>query len=185
MRSLFWRGNLLWLLLVVSLAFNVGFGTTFGVRTYQRGCVGMPLGDAGCLQGLDDKLNLTAEQRAHLTASRAALLERVAQTRHELVAERDVLAGLLAQPVPDRERIDTQLDRIAALQRLAQECVIEHLLAEKDLLLPEQRRLFDEFVLRCVCPPGRCCPGSTEGSCEAPPPCGGPQPPPCAGGERP
>jgi len=185
MRLLNWRSNLFWLLLVASLAFNVGFGTTFGLRTYQRSCMAVPLGYAVCLQALDDSLNLTAEQRVRLTDYRAALLERVGQARHGLDAERETLAGLLAQPVPDREKIDVQLDRIAALQRQAQAHVIEHLLAEKNLLLPEQRHLFDEFVIRCVCPPGRCCPGSAEGSCEAPPPCGGPQQPPCAGGERP
>jgi len=65
MRSLLAGRNWLWTLLVASLAFNVGFGATFGVRTYRHYCRDSGAGNPECAfrQGLIGQLDLTPEQQ--------------------------------------------------------------------------------------------------------------------------
>ncbi len=174
MRSLLASRNWLWTLLVASLAFNVGFGTTFGVRTYRHFCcgVGADGGECAVRQDVLAQLDLTAEQQQAMTAARDRMLQEVDGLRQRLTAEREKLVDLLTAVEPDRAAISTQLDKIAAIQREIQEGVVAHLLEEKSLLTPDQQAKFNEIIRRRVCPLGGHGPESVPGACERHRECG-------------
>ncbi len=159
------RRNGFWLLLIASLAFNAGFGTTFGVRTYRYQCGGGPGRDAPC-QSIYETLNLTADQQGRMQEAREKLFRQVGELRQELTGERERLAGLLAGPDPDRAALAAHLDKIMELQRQAQWRVLEHLLEEKESLSPEQQETFNEIIRRRVCPCGGHGPESVPGDCD-------------------
>jgi Spy/CpxP family protein refolding chaperone len=166
MRSLISRRNGLWFFLIVSLAFNAGFGTTFGVRTYRQHCCEGGANQGASIPATHERLNLTAEQEAQMHAAKEKLLQQVGALRQELTAERETLVGLLTFPEPDRATIASQLGKIASLQQQLQQRVVEHLLEEKALLTPEQRGTFDDIIRHRVCPWGGRGPESMPGGCE-------------------
>jgi Spy/CpxP family protein refolding chaperone len=166
MRRFISQGNRLWWALIISLAFNAGFGTTFGVRTYRHYCGRDGHGEGTSLRNLHEVLNLTPAQAALMRSAKEKLLRQVGELRQELTAERESLAGLLATADPDRVAITIQLDKIADLQRELQRCVVEHLLEEKETLTPEQQETFNAIIRRRVCPHGGHGPESVPGDCE-------------------
>ena len=165
MRRPTWHRNGLWLLLIVSLAFNAGFGTTFGVRTYRRHCGGGAGEPGTAYRGLAESLNLTPEQAAQMKAAKEELLRQVDAVRQELTVERDALAELLAAAEPDRAEIAARLERIGALRQRVQRTVVDHILHEKGLLNPEQASAYSETIRWCICPHGGRGPESTPGAC--------------------
>lgn len=177
------RRHLVGAALLASLAFNAGFGATYGVRTYKRYC--RAAGAGTCLADLARQLDLTAEQRAQMEAEQQRLLAQIDAVRRELTAERERLADLLAASEPDREAIAQQLDRLAAIQRRIQQAVVDHLLEQKSLLRPEQRQGYGDLLRTCVCPRGGRGPESVPGTCDLGVTCTQPADAPCAGGERP
>jgi Spy/CpxP family protein refolding chaperone len=169
MRWLVSRRNLLWSFLIISLAFNAGFGTTFGVRSYRHPGRGGGPGPGAPCQGFRDRLNLTAEQEARMNAARERLFLQVAEVRRRLAAERETLGSLLAASEPDRNAIGLQLDRITELQRQLQQHVIDHVFEEKEVLSPEQREAYNEVIRQRVCPWGGRGPEGLPGGCEISP----------------
>jgi Spy/CpxP family protein refolding chaperone len=174
MRSLLTGRNWLWTLLVASLAFNVGFGATFGVRTYRHYCCGGGVGGAECAvrQDVLAQLDLTPEQQQGMTAARDRMLNQVDELRQQLTAEREKLVDLLTAADSDRVAIAAQLDKITAVQRQIQERVVTHVLEEKTLLTPDQQTKFNEIIRRRVCPLGGPGPESMAGACERHRECG-------------
>ena len=152
MRPLVSPRNGLWLLVLVSLAFNVGFGTTFGVRTYRHYCRAGGDGNGNARRSLQEALNLSPEQTAQMDDARAKLLLQVDELRQQLSVEREALAELVTAGEPDSAAMATQLDSVASLRREIQRRVLEHLLEMKKLLRPEQREAFDEVIRRHIFP---------------------------------
>jgi len=93
--------------LVASLAFNFGFGTTFGVRTYRHYCCGGGGGGAECAvrQDVLAQLDLTPEQQQGMTAARDRMLNQVDELRQQLTAEREKLVDLLTAANPTGTRL--------------------------------------------------------------------------------
>ena len=73
------------------------------------------------------------------------------------------MIDLIASPNPDREAIAAKQDMIAAGQQKMQNLLIEHLLNEKKLLSPDQRREFFGAMRRSM---GKQCfgPGRMRGA---------------------
>jgi hypothetical protein len=164
MRRVLAHSSAVWLLLVASLAFNVGFGAMFGVRTYeQRRCRIADPGDLTCC--LTDTLGLTAAQAEQMRAGQEKLVQEINASEQVLTAVREALAELLAAPQPDRTAIAAQLDQIAAQQRHIQGLVIEHLLTAKESLTDAQRDTFDRVIRVRVCPRGGPVCGPMPGGC--------------------
>jgi Spy/CpxP family protein refolding chaperone len=70
----------------------------------------------------------------------------------EVTRARLELLNLLAAPQPDRQAIAAKQEEILAGQRRMQQLVIEHLLAEKEVLTPgQQKDLFDLLRGRSGC----------------------------------
>jgi len=165
MRRFISKGNRLWWVLIVSLAFNIGFGVTFSVRSCRDYCQRDNRREDASLGNLHELLNLTPEQASLMLSAKKNLLRQVGQVQQALTVERTNLATLLAASEPDREAITLQLDKIAALQQKLQRKVVEHLLKEKGALAPVQQATFNEIIRRRVCPCGRHGPESGPGGC--------------------
>ncbi len=168
MRRLFAITGGVWLLLIVSLAFNVGFGSTLAVHKVRQMCGGRcggpAMGPALCQSHLFDSIDLSREQTQQFTRAQEALMTDVAAWRKACAAERAKLGELLTADKPDQDAIQAQLDRISELQRGVQARVVEHLLSQRKQLTPEQRTRYDELISQRICP----CDGAEAGKpCEA------------------
>ena len=152
-----WSLKSLSLLLIASLAFNVGVGVTFGVQAYskyatpdrpdgQRRGRGPGHGPRG-MHGLE-KLNLTPAQRAHMEAARDNFFGRVHELRRAIREQHDVLTDLMSPAEPDREAIAVQIDEISRLRAEMDRSVVEHFLDMKRLLDPEQHEAFNDMIHR-------------------------------------
>jgi len=164
MRWLLSRQNWLWSVLVVSLAFNGGFGTTFGVRSYRHHWRDSRHGEDASLASFHDELNLTPEQEGPMRGAKEKLFEQLDELERAMTAERETLGRLLTASETDKAAIASQLDKIASLQRQVQQRVVDHLLEEKELLAPGQHKAFNEIIRRRVCPCGGHGPETISGS---------------------
>ena len=145
------RRNWLTLLLIASLAFNVGVVATFGVMTYRKRAEPPDHGPRGQGHGRPDickMLDLTEEQDAQMQASRRAMREEVRELRREIREENLALTDLIGALEPDRELIAAQLGKIASLREQMDRRVVEHFLDSKSFLEPAQHEMFNKMVRR-------------------------------------
>ena len=149
-----WNRRSLSLLLIASLAFNIGVGATFGALAYRKysasDILGQPRdrrGGPGRFGALG-RLNLTPDQETQMTEAREKMIELVRELRQELKQENRVLTELMVAPEPDREAITAQLSRVASLREQMDRYVVEHFLNTKQLLAPEQHEAFNEMIRR-------------------------------------
>lgn len=91
--------------------------------------------------------DLTAEQKAQVQEIRSTFLPRVGQIRENLRRERTELACRLFADPPDRNRIRAVAQQILTHQAELENEVIEHILEERELLSPSQRRKFHEIIM--------------------------------------
>lgn len=147
MQSYVSRRNGFWLVLIASLAFNAGFGTTFGVRAFRHS-------DADdehfAKHDLHQQLNLTPAQELQMEASGQELFAQVDELHQELYAETELLADLITAADPDRAAISAQQDKVSALRREFKGCFVDHLLEVKALLSQQQKETFNELIRRHV-----------------------------------
>ncbi len=154
MRFLATRQSLPWWLLIISVAFNVGFGTTYGVKTFGQDT---PAPHAGGGNGsmsmvyLHEQLDLTPEQGAQMELINESLMTEITAARSSMRDARNALAQLLGAAEVDREAVDEKLATIGTIQYEAQRLVIEHLLQEKELLHPDQLEAFNEIIRSRIC----------------------------------
>jgi len=151
------RQSLPWWLLIISITFNLGFGATYGVKTY--GPASNTSSGSGRLGGgtmsmvyLDENLNLTAEQKIQIEQINENLLREIDSLRQEMRETQMVLSRLLGVTELDQSAVVHQLDAINLIQRHGQQLVVDHLLQEKQLLRPEQLDAFNEVIKNRVCP---------------------------------
>ena len=91
--------------------------------------------------------DLTVEQRRLVQEIRNSFLPKVGKIRESLRNERAELARLLFADPPDRERIHAVTRQILLHQSDLENEVIEHILEEKEMLSPTQRRQFYEIIV--------------------------------------
>jgi len=145
------------LLGVLSLALNLAFISTWIMHAVPArfGCAGPCAGPEG--QGpvscpLHRKLGTTEEQWREIEPRLAEFQKSAKELCRSINKRRLEMIDHIAASEPDREAIRTKQEEILAGQRRMQELVIEHLLAEKEMLTPEQREaLFDLFRQRTGC----------------------------------
>lgn len=142
--------NGFWLLLIASLAFNAGFGTTFGVRTLgHRLHEDEPGGHRGP-HGLHDRLGLSPQQRIEIEASGENLFRHMDELRREMHLEQKTLADLITAAEPDDAALTAQLEKVGELHNRIQRGVVAHFLEVKELLGPEQLEVFNGMIRRHV-----------------------------------
>jgi len=139
-----WRSSKRFLI-VASVALNLAFVGVWLAHAIPANVGGelAPVMPGGIWCPLHEKLNLTDEQWEQIEPrlrefrqSAQSVCDTVSQLRLEMVE-------LIAAPTPDLDAIAAKQQEIQAGQRKMQGLVIGHLLAEKEILTPEQEeRLF-------------------------------------------
>jgi len=143
------KTRVLWLLLLLSVAFNLGVVGT--VAYHRRGsheekqCA---TGPASSKAVLYKELQLTPEQARQMDRFRADLQKRVEGSRAEMPRLRKAFLELLASPQSDHEAISRKLAEMGRVQMQIQQAVVDHLLAEKGVLSPKQQSKFLEMLER-------------------------------------
>jgi len=141
----------LWSLLIVSMAFNIGFAGTCAVRRCAGFCRGLHDDGASNLSSLHGQLNLTSSQSQKIRVSKEELLRQLDEVNRAVNIEQSTLGDLLASREIDRKAIGLQLDTITSLQRQAQQAVVDHLLEEREVLTPDQKPVFIRTIRNRVC----------------------------------
>lgn len=91
--------------------------------------------------------DLTEPQRARVQEIRKGFLPKVAGIRQEMCSKRALLAELLFEEPANRSLIYRMAEEILAHQSELEKEVIEHILEEKELLSPSQKRKFYEIIV--------------------------------------
>ena len=100
------------------------------------------------IRGYLDLITLTEKQKQEVENIRRDFLPRVAGIRQALRQNRLKLNDLLFAEPSDKHAIEEKSMAIAKLQTELEREVIDHILQEKELLIPEQKRLFYEVIRR-------------------------------------
>lgn len=91
---------------------------------------------------LAEKLSLTPEQQASMKEADAAFRKEAGVKRAGLVKKREHLLSLIKAETADKAAIGAALADINALQGEIEAAVVEHMLAEKSMLTPQQREKY-------------------------------------------
>ena len=145
------------LLVVLSVALNVavvGVWAAHAVRGHSSGqdrCV-RDDGKEGVWCPLHRRLNVTDEQWQRLEPRFEQFRRDSEALCREVTRRRGALIDLVASPQSDRQAIAAKQEEILAGQHRIQQLVIDHLLAEKEVLTPhQQQELFDLLRRRSGC----------------------------------
>jgi Spy/CpxP family protein refolding chaperone len=98
------------------------------------------------IRGYLDLIALTNEQKRQVEDIRRDFLPKVEGIRQSLRGNRLQLNELLFAEVPDMKTIAEKSNEISALQAKLEREVIDHILQEKELLSPEQKREFYQVI---------------------------------------
>jgi Spy/CpxP family protein refolding chaperone len=98
------------------------------------------------IRGYLDLIKLTESQKQQVEEIRKDFLPRVAGIRQTLRQRRLELNDLLFAEPPDMQSIEEKSKDISKLQAQLEKEVIEHIIEEKELLSPEQRRQFYKVI---------------------------------------
>jgi Spy/CpxP family protein refolding chaperone len=101
---------------------------------------------------LHRKLGATDQQWQQIEPKLAEFRKSAQGVCQDVARKRGEMIDLIASAQPDRQAIADKQEEILAGQRKMQQLVIEHLLAEKQVLTPEQQvKLFDLLRTRSGC----------------------------------
>jgi Spy/CpxP family protein refolding chaperone len=146
----------LWALLAASLSANLA---TAAVALWRRG----PARPAEPL--LFSMVALDPDQRSRISGLRERLMSARDEQGRRMVALRRELAGAVVKEPPDAAAVGGALRAIAEAQAAYQQVVVEHFLAVRDVLRPEQRPAFEKMVVEHMGAGG----GAPHGVWPAPP----------------
>jgi Spy/CpxP family protein refolding chaperone len=137
------------IILIFSVALNTAFGAMWAIRrlpvhlacmghkgeSTAKSCVSCPL---------HRKLGTSEKQWQEIEPRLAEFKKSAQEVCRKSKQLREELIDLIAAPQTDLEAIRDKQDEILASQRKMQELLISHLLAEKEVLTPQQQEiLFD------------------------------------------
>lgn len=140
------------LLIVLSLAMNVAFIGAWVVHVVRADQLVDEAEEGAVWCPLHRVLGVTEEQWKRIEPRISEFRHRSQMIRSEMNRLRIELIELVAADEPDMEAIAARQEQIRAGHEQMQELVIEHLLAEKEMLTDEQRmELFDLLRERIAC----------------------------------
>ncbi len=135
------------LLIILSVALNIAFIGVWGLQVLQKCHTGRLAGEAadnGIWCPLHSSLGVTQEQWRVLEPGLIRFQRDTEAICQGINSRRGELLDLLVLPRPDRKAIAEKQEEIHLGQKQMQRLVIEHLLAEKEILtVRQQRDLFD------------------------------------------
>ena len=148
-------GRIAPLLIALSVALNVGIGGVWlshAVNEYRRGSDRIDEKAEGVWCPLHRSLGVTKEQWRRLEPDFVKFRQNSESLSEEINHRRGELIDLIASSQPHRDAIEAKQEEIRRGQQQMQRLVIEHLLAEKEVLTPEQRdQLFEMIRNRTRC----------------------------------
>ena len=97
-----------------------------------------------------EALQLSPAQRAQWLSGRDRFIEKIDRIGNNITGLQLKLIDAVAVDPVDRGSIDATHDRIRAEQQLMQQTVVEHLLEEKAIINPEQRKEFFAVLKRRI-----------------------------------
>lgn len=98
------------------------------------------------IRGYLDLIELTVDQKRQVEEIRNSFLPEVAGVRQALCQKRLELSDMLFAKHPDAAAIEAKSMDILNLQRELEKKVIDHILQEKELLSPEQKKQFHNVI---------------------------------------
>jgi len=145
------------LLVILSVSLNIAFVSVWAAHVVRghwlgsRRC-GDEDGRGGVWRPMHRRLNVTAEQWRKIEPRVRQFQQGGQAVCRDISRLRGELVNLIAAAEPDRKAIAAKQEEILAGQRRMQGLVIEHILAEKELLTPDQwKNLFDLLRRRTGC----------------------------------
>ena len=133
--------------LVTSAALNVAFVAIWLVHAAGPGrIVPAPPRDEAIWCLLHRRLNVSPQQWAVIEPRLKAFQASVGQLCGQVDAMRMEVIDMLAGPAPDLQAIRAKQDEIRATRREIQAMVVDHLLAEKSTLTPDQQTALFEML---------------------------------------
>jgi Spy/CpxP family protein refolding chaperone len=141
------------LLILLSVGLNVAFVIAWAAHAIpsRTGCPWGGPGDkggAGVWCPLHRQLGTSEKQWKEIEPRLRQFQERSQETCRHVNQLRGELIDLVAAPEPDRAAIEAKQKEILAGQGKMQAMVIEHLLAERQSLTPEQQKQLFEMIRR-------------------------------------
>lgn len=144
------------LLLIISLAFNVGACLAVAVKGYGEPQATPQRGPTHPHRAsLSEKLGLSPEQAELLAASREELFAELRPLKHRVHEEASVLAELITAAELDMEAVSVQADRVAAVRNEIHQRMVQHLLSVREVLERDQLEHFKEFASKILSRSGR------------------------------
>jgi Spy/CpxP family protein refolding chaperone len=153
-----WRRTKLYLI-VASMALNVAFVATWLAHATVSHAhpeeTGRQETEHTIWCPLHRELGVTGEQWAQIEPRLREFQAAVGELCKQTTGIRAEVIELIAAREPDKETIRAKQDEILATKRRIQRLVVDHLLAEKEVLTPEQQQqLFAMLRDRTGCPAG-------------------------------
>ncbi len=139
MRKRWWN-----LLLAASLCLNLGFISAMAAHGFR----------SRHHEPRPDEAAADPAVRAKLEANFAAFKARMTPLHQELAAQRGKLMDLVESDGATPEQIKSQEERVVAVMAKALDAATEHLLGQKNLLTPEEAKVFFSRIRRHVQPGG-------------------------------
>lgn len=136
------------LILLVSVVFNFTIIAAAGFFFFRDSLCRVAdrpaLSDRADMRGaaLAEKLGLTTEQQSSMKEADAVFRKEAGVKRAELMKKRERLLSLIKAEETDKAAVDSALAEITALQGEIEAAVVEHMLAEKSTLTPQQREKY-------------------------------------------
>lgn len=100
---------------------------------------------------LIQKINLSKEQKEKLDPMEASLKKDIEKVQVELAQERMALCELLGKDESDPKKLDDYVNRVAALEGQQQRLVVQHLMAMRSVLNPEQKKTLFSSLMQAIC----------------------------------
>lgn len=111
-------------------------------------------------------IGLTTDQESQIEPLEQSLKRDVSSIQTRLAEERMTLCRFMHEQPMNRSRIDRQLESVCELEKAQQKRVIDHLLAMKAVMTPEQNDRFYQQMMSQMCPHCRGQGGKDHKNCE-------------------
>ena len=134
--------KLKWFLIVASFALNLAVASVWIAHTlpvsFAHEEAGPPTTTSQIWCPLHQQLDVSAEQWTRIEPQLQQFRESAQAVSKHIGRLRSEVLDLIAMPTPDRDAIAAKQEQIRASQRKMQGMVVDHLLAEKEILTAEQ-----------------------------------------------
>jgi Spy/CpxP family protein refolding chaperone len=142
------RHMLIWSILAVSVAFNLGFAGAYISRQQAPPPPDERPPQLEPREALED-MSLTDEQRVAWDAMSRQFLDDMNQLREDTMESRRRLMELVMGPAPDEateEAINQEIETLAAMQAQGQRLIMKHLIDKRRVLRDDQMEAYRQLV---------------------------------------